>query len=131
MPKGLLKKAAHLQAARRRHGRFQRALWRLFEPAGQLPGHIEPEAIVCRCENLTLADLQRAMGRNGQETMASLKRSTRAGMGRCQGRYCGPVIAQQLAAINGRSIEEADLWAPRPPIKPLRVSELARLNFPD
>ncbi|NNE23156.1 MAG: FAD-dependent oxidoreductase [Rhizobiales bacterium] len=131
MPDDLLNEAASLTAARRRFGRFQKALWQLFEPGNPLPGHVEQDTIVCRCENLTLAEVQQAMGRNGQETMASLKRSTRAGMGRCQGRYCGPFIARQLAATNGRSIEEADLWAPRPPIKPVRVSELARLDFPD
>ena len=92
---------------------------------------IDQAAIVCRCENVAYAELWKAIQTEGQESMASVKRSTRAGMGRCQGRYCGPVIAQLMAAAAGQAIKETDLWAPRPPIKPVRIRDLARLSFDD
>ena len=93
--------------------------------------HVDKDAIVCRCEDLTYAAIQEAMGHNGLKSMASIKRATRAGMGRCQGRYCGPAIARMLAAANGQPVEEDASWAPPPPIKPIRIAELARLDLPD
>lgn len=130
-PDSLLQKAEQMRTARRRHKRFQEALWTLFQPSTPVMTGIDQAAIVCRCENVAYAELWKEIQTDGQGTMASVKRSTRAGMGRCQGRYCGPVIAQLMAAAAGRAIQEADLWAPRPPIKPVRIRDLARLSFDD
>lgn len=123
--------AVKARAMLKRHHRFQQALWSLFEAPRQLQEHVDKDAIVCRCEDLTYAAIQEAMGHNGLKTMASIKRATRAGMGRCQGRYCGPAIARMLAAETGQLVEEAASWAPRPPIKPIRIAELASLDLPD
>ncbi len=128
---GQQKKAAHMRASRSHHWRFQRALWTLFEPAGRLFDHIDEEALVCRCEELTFAALRKAMSEHDWISMGNLKRATRAGMGRCQGRYCGASIARLFAAQNAQPIEEADLWAPRPPTKPVRIADLAKLGLPD
>ena len=56
--------------------------------------------------------------------IGSLKRSTRAGMGRCQGRYCAPVAARLLAEHHGESVEDRSFFAPRVPIKPVSVDTL-------
>ncbi len=130
-PDSLLQKAKQVRKARRRHKRFQEALWALFQPDVPVMTEINQAAIVCRCENVAYAELWKDLQTEGQDSMASVKRSTRAGMGRCQGRYCGPVIAQLLAAATGQTIQEADLWAPRPPVKPVRIQDLARLGFDD
>ena len=57
----------------------------------------------------------------GHNTPAALKRATRAGMGRCQGRYCAPLIARICSGEPG----EFDFFAPRPPAKPVPIRALA------
>jgi glycine/D-amino acid oxidase-like deaminating enzyme len=115
--------ASHPGAARRRLGRatrFQAALWRLFEAAPLQAGALDAHAIVCRCEEVT-AGVLRELVRQGHDTPAALKRATRAGMGRCQGRYCAPVLARICSAEPG----EFDFFAPRPPAKPVPIRALA------
>jgi glycine/D-amino acid oxidase-like deaminating enzyme len=114
---------APVGGARRRLARaqrFQSALWRLFEAAPLQAGALDALAIVCRCEEVTTGEL-RALVRNGFNTLGGLKRATRAGMGRCQGRYCAPVLARMCSGEPG----EFDFFAPRPPAKPVPIRALA------
>lgn len=54
--------------------------------------------ILCRCESVTEGEILDAIRRNpGARDMDGVKRRTRAQMGRCQGGFCGPLIAQLLA----------------------------------
>jgi glycerol-3-phosphate dehydrogenase len=53
--------------------------------------------IVCRCETVTEGDVVRAIHRPvGARTVDGLKFRTRAGMGRCQGGFCGPRVLEIL-----------------------------------
>ena len=55
--------------------------------------------IVCRCENVTEAEIRQAIHRPaGARSLDAVKRRLRAGMGRCQGGFCGPRIIEILAA---------------------------------
>jgi glycine/D-amino acid oxidase-like deaminating enzyme len=100
--------------------RFQSSLWRLFEAAPLQASAIDASALVCRCEEVNFGSL-RAWVKAGYDTPAALKRMTRAGMGRCQGRYCAPLIARICSGKPG----EFDLFAPRPPAKPVPIRALA------
>jgi len=63
--------------------------------------------IICRCENITEGDIVDAIARKpGAVTMDGVKRRCRAGMGRCQGGFCGPRVQQILARELGRPLEE-------------------------
>jgi len=104
----------------RRAGRFQAALWQLFDAAPLMAGGIDNAAIVCRCEEVN-AGVLRDVIRRGHNTPAALKRATRAGMGRCQGRYCASVIAR----LCSNEVDEFGLFAPRPPAKPVPIHALA------
>lgn len=54
--------------------------------------------IVCRCETITEGEICNAIHRPcGARTVDGVKRRTRAGMGRCQGGFCGPRVALILA----------------------------------
>lgn len=54
--------------------------------------------IICRCETITEAEILDAIHRPcGARTVDGVKRRTRAGMGRCQGGFCGPRVTQILA----------------------------------
>ena len=97
---------------------FQDALWRLFEAPPLAGDAIAGEVTVCRCEEVTAATLARCIA-EGTDEIGALKRLTRAGMGRCQGRYCGVLIARLCAHATGRKPDELALFAPRFPIKPV------------
>ncbi|WP_323766305.1 FAD-dependent oxidoreductase [Marinovum sp.] len=100
--------------------RFQSALWSLFEAPP--PASPEDDAVVCRCEAVTAGQLRQAIG-EGARDPGALKRATRMGMGRCQGRYCLPVALRMLAEAGAEQPPER-LFAPQLPAKPVPVSAL-------
>lgn len=62
---------------------------------------MEPDEdyIICRCEDVTLQDINDAVeGIEGVVTSSEVKRQTRIGMGWCQGRICGPALAEIVDA---------------------------------
>ena len=107
----------------RRHRRFQRGLWRLFEAPRPIAELAAGETLVCRCEELALSDIEPSFVA-GSEGIGAIKRVTRAGMGRCQGRYCGPILARLAAERQGIALDEAAHWAPRPPVKPIAIADI-------
>jgi glycerol-3-phosphate dehydrogenase len=52
--------------------------------------------IVCRCEEISEGEIVEAI-RRGARTVDAVKYRTRAGMGRCQGGFCGPRAVEILA----------------------------------
>ncbi|MDR3529593.1 MAG: FAD-dependent oxidoreductase [Rhodopila sp.] len=95
---------------------FQDALWRVFA-APSVP--IADETIVCRCEEVTAARL-RAEIAAGLTSLPALKKATRAGMGRCQGRFCAATIARMCPVV----AEAEGFAAPRAPLRPVPVAPL-------
>ena len=64
-------------------------------------------SIVCRCEMVTEGEIMDAINRPiGARTMDGIKRRTRAGMGRCQGGFCSPLVIEILARELGVAPEE-------------------------
>ncbi len=54
--------------------------------------------IICRCELITEGEILDAIhGPIPAKTVDAVKRRTRAGMGRCQGGFCGPRVVEILA----------------------------------
>ncbi len=54
--------------------------------------------IVCRCETVTEGEVLAAIHRNPPaRSVDAVKRRARAGMGRCQGGFCGPQVVEILA----------------------------------
>jgi D-hydroxyproline dehydrogenase subunit alpha len=122
----------HVEQARRsleRHRRFQAALWRFYAAPRLSLELATPETIVCRCEEITLAQIGAALA-DGRPTIGDLKRATRVGMGACQGRYCGPILSQLLARRQGRALDDGVQFAPRMPIKPVAIADIARRHRP-
>ncbi len=63
--------------------------------------------IVCRCEQITEGEIVRAIRENPPaRDIDAIKRRTRAGMGRCQGGFCQPQVAEILARELGVSLLE-------------------------
>ena len=85
---------------------------------------ISDDTVICRCEEVTAGEIARVAGEwNG--SLRTIKQLTRAGMGNCQGRICGSLVAQIAAKASGKKVEEIDLDTPRPPIKPIPLEALA------
>ncbi len=63
--------------------------------------------VICRCETVTEAEIVEAIKRQpGAKDMDGIKRRVRAGLGRCQGGFCGMRIPQILARELGISVEQ-------------------------
>lgn len=104
-----------------RHRRFQKALWGVFAAGDAGLSRAEAETVVCRCEAVALGEIRTAIAERGIRDLATLKRLTRAGMGRCQGRYCLPRLVELVEPARG----EADLPAPQMPLRPVPLAALA------
>jgi D-hydroxyproline dehydrogenase subunit alpha len=100
--------------------RFQRGLWQMFAPLAGAAPRTTSETLLCRCESVSLARIETLIAA-GTCDIGSIKRATRAGMGRCQGRYCAPQLAARLT--DGDS--PTALFAPRPPFKPVPIAAIA------
>ncbi|UXI03279.1 NAD(P)/FAD-dependent oxidoreductase [Photobacterium sp. TY1-4] len=83
--------------------------------------------LVCRCEEVTAGEI-RHLARNQCHGINQIKSLTRCGMGPCQGRYCGPTVAEIIAAETNQSPSEVGYYRIRHPIKPLKLGELASLT---
>ncbi|MBI5712260.1 MAG: FAD-dependent oxidoreductase [Chloroflexi bacterium] len=94
------------------------SLGAMFAVKSGLFAAIDDDVIVCRCEEVTAGAI-RAAARAGATKLNSLKTWNRCGMGRCQGRTCGPIIAQIIAAEENVSVESVGMFTARPPIKPV------------
>lgn len=110
-----------------RHRGFQKALWALFAAGSSQATsdtHAAPdETILCRCEGVTFGAL-RELAQDSALDVATLKRLSRAGMGRCQSRYCGPSIAG-IAKSLYRNDETRGFLAPQMPLRPVPLAALA------
>lgn len=107
------------------HRSFQAALWRLFSAPRLSLELATPDTIVCRCEEISAGQIEAALS-EGCPSIGELKRTTRAGMGACQGRYCGPLLSGLMARRLGRTPEEDLRFAPRVPLKPVAVADIAK-----
>lgn len=117
---------AGLAAARRRRSRaraFQEALWTIFQAPPVSLDQVGDETILCRCESLTFGRLRAEIG-DGVRSLGVMKRRTRLGMGRCQGRYCTPLAAHLLSEMAGLARGAEEAFAPRLPAKPFPAAAL-------
>jgi NADPH-dependent 2,4-dienoyl-CoA reductase/sulfur reductase-like enzyme len=117
------------EAALRREQRFAGFLGDVFSPAAGLYTLADPDTIICRCEQVTLGQIREAIA-FGAQTVSDVKNLVRTGMGNCQGRTCGSVVAQILAAETGRRLEEVGYFSMRSPIHPLPL-EVIEESLPE
>jgi len=113
--------------------RRQRAKVRRFAQAmhdvHRRPSWIEQlgdDTLVCRCEEVPYAEVRKAIELGATDTRA-VKLLCRAGMGWCQGRICGPAVAELTAHLNGRPPTRDDhaAFANRAIAQPTTLGDLA------
>jgi len=118
-----------------RQKRFAHMLSELFAPGPGLYGLARNDTVVCRCEEVTLGEIRQAVA-DGATSANEVKGLTRTGMGNCQGRICGALVARIIAAettshagdagtIEASAIEAVGVVTARSPIHPIPLSALA------
>lgn len=108
----------------RRHERFQRALWEMFAAPALATQLTDPETLICRCEEIDRRTIEDRLALDAT-TFGTIKRSTRLGMGQCQGRYCATLCADLLQQHSQVAVSADDFFAPRAPSKPVAIRVLA------
>ena len=112
-----------LHADLARHRRFQTRLWALHSPGPRSLATTPHDTIICRCEEITLGQVRAGLSDKPGHA-GTLKRATRLGMGRCQGRYCGAVAARLVAEAAGQPVNDHSHFAPRVPVKPVSIAAI-------
>ncbi|MGW0844660.1 FAD/NAD(P)-dependent oxidoreductase [Streptomyces sp. NPDC002787] len=97
---------------------FFDALDAVFVPPAHWTEQVTDGTVVCRCEEVTAGAVREAVGELGAGEVRTVKLLTRAGMGWCQGRMCGPAVAG-LAGC-------AETATRRPFARPVPLGVLAR-----
>ncbi len=94
-----------------------------------LPEALRPDdaTIICRCEEVTAGAIRQfaTLGCLGPN---QAKAFGRAGMGPCQGRYCGLTVTKLLADAHATSPDQTGYFRIRSPIKPVTLGELAAMD---
>jgi NAD(P)H-nitrite reductase large subunit len=119
----ILDEITRLKPALRRERRFQMLYAGLFTPGPGLDELAQPDTIICRCEEVTREEISGAV-RLGADTIDAVKALTRCGMGNCQGRVCGPLVAALVAQETGQTRAAVGQFRVRPPIFPTPLAAL-------
>ncbi len=78
------------------------------------------DTLICRCENITMGTIRQNI-QLGFTSLAGIKKATRAGMGRCQGRICTAVVSDILMALTQKTPEKIGMPLSRAPVKNVAV----------
>lgn len=121
-----MERAAPLRAALTHECAPRAFLDAAYPPFGEALAPAD-STIVCRCEEVTAGAIRRYAGM-GCLGPNQAKAFGRAGMGACQGRFCGLTVTALLAEANGRTADETGHFRIRPPLKPVTLGELAAMD---
>lgn len=101
--------------------RFRQGLARAFPwPHGQA-ARLPDDAVVCRCEAITVGELRRCVTDLDSQEVNRAKAFSRVGMGRCQGRFCGHASAEIVAHACHVPVEQVGRLRSQAPVKPLMM----------
>lgn len=119
--------AAAAVSARRRAARgraFGRSLAAAHGIGGGWTAWLSDATVICRCEETTYGRLREVADATRSRSLRSLKLTTRAGLGPCQGRVCGRPVEAICTGRGGPFLDDA-LPDRRPVAVPVRLGELA------
>ncbi|WP_111719644.1 FAD-dependent oxidoreductase [Homoserinimonas sp. OAct 916] len=98
-----------------------RAMW---------PGWLTDDTIICRCEEVNYGAMCQTAQATESTGLRSLKLSTRAGLGLCQGRVCGRTVEELLACQTPGGLSDGVMTDRRPIAAPVRIADLAAAALP-
>ncbi|KFC71706.1 putative Pyridine nucleotide-disulfide oxidoreductase family protein [Bosea sp. LC85] len=116
---GLRRRVTRLRA-------FQAGLARAFAwPVAQIRA-LPDDVPLCRCENVSVGEIRLAMAQElGPVEVNRVKAMTRCGMGRCQGRVCGPALQEIVAGERAIAGADAGRLRAQAPVKPIALATAA------
>lgn len=100
----------------------------LFQPNSEFYQPKGDKTIICRCEEITVEQIKESVACGCLEPN-QVKSFLRNGMGPCQGRVCGSLVSEIIAAERRISVDQVGGYRIRPPLKPIPVQELANLEL--
>lgn len=117
-------RVARLRAAHRRLISFRDGVMTAFPwPGGRLAAALANDVPVCRCEMIQAGEVRAvATTAIGADEVNRAKALSRAGMGRCQGRFCGLASAEIVAAARGVPVAAVGRLRGQAPVKPLPLA---------
>lgn len=89
----------------------------------------EKDPFVCRCEEIKRSQIAQVL-EDGALTVNEVKKRTRAGMGLCQGRSCGRLVAQLIVEQTGQDPAAVLPMNKRPPVRALPIGVLGNAEEP-
>jgi hypothetical protein len=110
---------------RARHRRFAEALAAAYPVRSGWITWPRGDTVICRCEEVRLSTVQTAISGLSATDLRAVKLTTRTGMGFCQGRICGPAVADLVRAQTGRPPTDPLSLSTRPLTVPVPLGELA------
>jgi NADPH-dependent 2,4-dienoyl-CoA reductase/sulfur reductase-like enzyme len=116
------KRIAQLRKTLVRMDRFRLGLIEAFPWPSDIAANLPDATVVCRCEAITAREIRSTVREKGAHEINRVKAFSRAGMGRCQGRYCAHATAEIVAAVAGLSVEQVGRLRSQAPVKPLPIS---------
>lgn len=105
--------------------RFATALAKAYPVRSGWQSWSAGDTVICRCEEVTRDDLRDSVVDRDVLGTRSLKLSSRAGLGICQGRVCSRTVAELAAAYRPGVRADAAAGARRPIAVPVRLRDLA------
>ncbi|MGW9071125.1 FAD/NAD(P)-dependent oxidoreductase [Streptomyces yangpuensis] len=123
-PERLARRRARLRA-------FADAMAAAHRPGEGWTGWLRDDAVVCRCEEVPAGRIREAARDLGARDARTVKLLTRAGMGWCQGRMCGPAVAALAGAESGAESGAEPAPDRRPFSCPVPLGHLAELPATD
>ena len=123
------RRAAPVRKRLARKEAFRRALRPLHAVGPGIYELATEETVVCRCEELTAAQLDRAIA--GSTDLNAIKAVTRVTMGMCQGRNCQRHVAAAIARRHGVSIGDLPVVTARMPVRPVAIAAVADASIED
>jgi len=124
---------------KRKRKRARKALGKALAPRKFVDGWFAPrkelyevddEVLVCRCEGVTASQIREAV-KEGCHDVNDIKIRTRCGMGPCQGRMCGPALAEIAADALEREVPAVGSLRIRPPMRPVLFGEICAIEGGD
>lgn len=114
-----------LRRRRRAHRTFAAAMHRAHPMPDGWQTWLGPTTVVCRCEEVTVAEVSEAVDRLGATDARTVKLLSRAGMGWCQGRMCAYAVGSLCSTATGGPTTPLPL-AERPVSVPIGLGVLAK-----
>lgn len=116
------RRVAVLRRRQRRMETFRRGIAVAFPWPAALAWSVADDVLLCRCEAITAGELRRTAELQGASELNRAKALVRVGMGRCQGRFCGPAAAEILSDARNEPLAAVGRLRGQAPVKPISMA---------